>query len=75
MKDVEWSDIFGEGEIVASCDNCGKEERYEFTDNFPDYRAFQEELKDLGWKPCKVHGNWYDFCCEKCRNEYIKNNA
>ena len=22
MKDLEWSDIYGEGEIVAECDCC-----------------------------------------------------
>ncbi len=77
MKYIEWSSTFGEGEIVAQCDNCKNEakERYEFYDNDPDYGEYSKELRRNGWLSCKIHGSWFDFCCEKCRNTYIKNNA
>ena len=75
MKDLEWSDIYGEGEIVAECDCCGNTERTEFTENYPDYKSFQNELKEKGWMACKIHGELHEFCSEYCRNKYIKENV
>lgn len=74
MKFVDWSeDTYGEGEIVATCDNCGKEERSDtFTDNEVDYRSFQRELFKKGWISTRVNYRYKDFCCEKCRNDFIK---
>ena len=46
-----------------------------FTDNYPDYKSFQNELKEKGWMACKIHGEWHDFCSEYCRNKYIKENV
>lgn len=72
-KEIEWSKIYGEGTIVCTCDNdCGTAETFDFTDNFPNYKGAQEELKNKGWLSCKINGHWYDFCCEKCRNGYFK---
>lgn len=74
-KEVEWGVIHGEGTIVCTCDNCGCEEEIEFDGGRPDYREAQDEIEDLGWMSTKVNGEWYDFCCESCRNQFIKNNA
>lgn len=74
-KEVAWGTTHGEGDIVCTCDNCGSEVELPFEDGNVDYRAAQQYIKDDGWESCQVHGEWYDFCCEKCRNEYIKNNG
>lgn len=74
MKEIEWSELYGVGEIVCTCDACSSEERFDFDNNYPDFRKVQDELKEIGWMPCKVNGEWHDFCCEKCRNTYIKEN-
>ncbi len=72
MKEIEWSKYYGAGEVVCTCDNCHTEKRFEFEDNNPDYKSIQMELNKLGWMPTKLGGRWHDFCCEKCRNTYIK---
>lgn len=71
-KEIEWSELYGVGTIVCTCDNCSAQEEFEFDDNNPDFRAAQNALRRFGWMSCKVHGEWYDFCSEKCRNNYIK---
>lgn len=72
-KEVEWSHIHGEGEIVCSCDHCGEEERIEFFER-PDYREAQSEIEQLGWTSSRINGEWHDFCSMKCRNDYIRKN-
>lgn len=72
MKEIEWSEFFGVGEIVCTCETCSAEERFDFDDNRPDYKEVQKELIQKGWHSCKVNGQWHDFCCEACRNKYIK---
>lgn len=71
-KNIEWSEYYGIGEIVCCCDNCSEYERFEFDDNNPDFRDAQLRLRKLGWTSLPVNGQWRDFCCEKCRNDYIK---
>lgn len=75
MKEVEWGKEYGCGDIVCYCDNCSATEEYEFDDCHPDYQGAQEHIRDLGWTSTKVHDIWRDFCSEKCRNEYIKENT
>lgn len=76
MKEVEWGVIHGEGSIICTCDNCGMVETgYEFDDGYPDYRAAQDKIEALGWQSTKVRSVWKDFCCERCRNEFIKINT
>lgn len=74
MKEIDWSFIHGEGDIVCYCDydNCGNEHNYPFDDGYPNFKACQEELKDMGWLSKYIDGNWYDFCCEKCYYAWIK---
>lgn len=72
MKYVDWSPIYGEGDIVCACDQCGEEERFGFDDNNVDYAAAQKELHSIGWVSFKSRGKWYDFCCEECRDRFIK---
>ncbi len=74
MKEIQWSELYRVSEIVCSCDNCTNEERFDFDDNNPDYKGVQKKLYSIGWKSCKINGKWHDFCCEKCRNDYIKKN-
>ena len=75
MKEVEWGLIHGEGAIVCYCDQCSSTEEFEFDDSQPDYRAAQQQLFDMGWKSMKISGEWHDFCCEECRNKYVKENT
>ena len=74
MKFVDWSeDTYGEGEIVATCETCGREERSDtFTENEVDYKEFQSKLNSRGWISTRVNHRWKDFCCERCRNDFIK---
>lgn len=73
-KEIEWSPFYGEGEIVCYCDQCRKEERFDFDDNAPDYESAQKELHEIGWNTLKANGKYYDFCSERCRNKYVKEN-
>ena len=68
-KDVEWGAMYGEGDIVCTCDNCGEEFRYPFEDKQIDYREAQQASEDEGWTSCIVSGACHDFCCEECRNQ------
>lgn len=72
MKNIDWSEIYGVGEIVCYCDKCGAQERFLFVDNSPNFMSAQQELYNKGWDSLKIEGKWRDFCCEKCRNDYIK---
>ena len=72
MKKIEWSEFYGVGEVVCTCDMCSEYERFEFEDNNPDYKGVQKKLNKLGWMSIQIGGKWHDFCCEKCRNTYIK---
>lgn len=71
-KEVEWGVIHGEGEIVCTCDACGDEYVLPFEYGQIDYREAQRAIEEEGWTSCQVNGEWHDFCCEKCRNDYIK---
>lgn len=71
-KEVEWGVIHGEGEIICTCDACGDEYAFPFEDGQVDYREAQRAIEEEGWTSCQVNGEWHDFCCEKCRNDYIK---
>jgi hypothetical protein len=72
-KGVEWGERHGEGSIVCECDQCGEQELIDFDDG-PDFRAAQEELKEMGWISRKIDGEWYDFCSEACYYDWIKEN-
>lgn len=72
-KEVEWSEIHGEGEIVCECDKCGNTYNYEF-DCGPDFRACQEEIKSQGWLSRKINNEWHDFCCEECYKKFVEVN-
>lgn len=74
-KEVEWGQIYGEGDIVCTCDNCGHQERFPFDDSSPDFKEVQSKIFAMGWTSCKVLNCWRDFCSEYCRNKYIKNNT
>lgn len=74
-KEVEWGQIFGEGDVVCACDNCGHTLRFPFEDSTPDFRGVQTRLFEMGWTAIKVSGVWQDFCSEYCRNQYIKKNT
>lgn len=71
MKEVEYGMIYGEGEIVCTCDQCENEYSYEFYDNYIDFADCQAEIKDEGWISRKINGEWYDFCCKECLNAFL----
>lgn len=70
-KYTDWGVIHGEGEIVCDCDNCDYEERIEF-EGYPDYKEAQQELRSIGWVSKKIDGEWKDFCCQECADEYYQ---
>ena len=59
MRDLEFSGYW-EGEAVYSCDCCGKDVSFPF------------DSEDIDSITTKVDGEWHDFCCEACRNKYIR---
>lgn len=71
-KQIEWSEYYGVGEIVCTCDECSAYEKFDFDDNSPDFKEAQSKIKRLGWTSLQVQGKWKDFCCEECRNDYIR---
>ena len=71
-KEIEWGTAYGEGTVVCTCDHWHKEEGFDVEDNDPDYRGVQDQLYSMGWLSLKFRGKWYDFCCESCRNTFMK---
>lgn len=74
-KHIAWGEKFGEGEIVCACDGCGDVETIDFYDNDVDFKEAQSYIKSLGWRSMQVNGEWQDFCCEDCRNKFIRDNT
>ncbi|MBQ4120677.1 MAG: hypothetical protein IJD35_01545 [Clostridia bacterium] len=65
-----------EGDAVYRCDHCGNEESFEFDSEDIDSKEHRAILRrEKGWITTKVNGQWKDFCCERCRNQYIINHA
>ena len=59
--------------VSYSCDCCGKDVSFPFDSEDIDSKAHRKELRErLGWITTKVDGEWHDFCCEACRNKYIR---
>lgn len=64
---------YWQGEVVYTCDNCFvSQESFEFDDEDIDYKSLNAELRKRGWLTTTVNGKFVDFCCERCRNQYIK---
>lgn len=70
-------DGYWEGEAVYTCDNCHKARmKFRFDSEEIDSRGHRAEMRRNGWKaPTEVEGRLFDFCCERCRNEYIRKNT
>ena len=78
MRDDLEFDGWWEGIATYRCDNCGKAVRFRFDseESAKNYRRHRRILKeDEHWLFTQVDGKWKDFCCEKCRNEYIRKNT
>jgi hypothetical protein len=73
-RDLEFTGWW-EGDAVYSCDCCGKSEPFAFDSEDIDSKAHRAELRKRGWNFCKVDGEFRDFCSERCRNQYIRNNT
>ena len=74
MKDLEF-DGWWEGEEVFTCDCCGRREKFHFDSEDIDTRGHRKLLKAKGWIFTQVDGRWKDFCSERCRNKYIRDNT
>lgn len=68
-------DGWWEGEVVYSCDCCGKRAKFRFDCEDIDYAEQRSELRSRGWIFTMVNGRWKDFDSEKCRNKYIRDNT
>jgi len=66
-------DGYWEGNTVYSCDCCHKTRKFRFDS---EDEAFSKEhrkvLRSEGWVATKVNDQWHDFCGERCRNKYIR---
>lgn len=73
MKVLIWGFTRGEGTIECACDNlkCNTNFDYEFDNGYPDWKDCQDKLKTYGWISRKIDGEWYDFCCPECYQEYL----
>lgn len=73
MRDLEF-DGYWEGDAVYYCDNpgCKVHKSFRFDSEDVDSKGHRAELRKQGWITTKVNGEWKDFCCENCRNQYIK---
>lgn len=67
-----------EGDVVFTCDNCGKEVRFKFDDEESAKNVSGQRnalRRKRGWQFDRVKCHFIDACCEKCRLEYIRNNT
>ena len=71
-KQIVWGTEYGEGTVECCCDQCGEEIDFEFEDCKSDFGVIQQQLFECGWTAFRYHGKWHDFCCEKCRDQFIK---
>jgi hypothetical protein len=70
MKEATWNPEFGTGGILhCKCDLCEKKVDFKFKAK-PDYKGSQAKLKDKGWLARKLGDKWYDFCSDKCFEEF-----
>jgi len=68
-------DGWWEGKEVFTCDNCGREKGFLFDSEDVGTKEHKAELRKQGWVFTQVNGLWKDFCCERCRNQYIRKNT
>lgn len=61
-----------EGDAEYTCDNCFRIVKFPFDGQDIDYSEHRRELRKRGWISTRVNNSQLDFCCEKCRNSYIK---
>lgn len=76
-RELEY-DGYWEGKIEYRCDNCQKKESFLFSDEegAKNYRQERKILRDEhGWIFTQIEGIWHDFCCESCKNAYIRKNT
>lgn len=77
-RELNFGTGYWEGDVVYSCDCCGKEVRFEFWTEEEEHNISGQRSalrKKRGWIFTKVNGLWRDFCSEKCRNQYIRENT
>ena len=64
---------YWEGDAVYSCDCCHQSQSFPFDSEDIDSEQHRKGLRErLGWITTKVDGEWHDFCCERCRNQFIR---
>jgi len=71
-------DGYWEGEAVYECDQCQTDQKFRFDDEeeAKDSKTHRKTLRENhGWVMAKVNGQWKEFCCEDCRNKYIRSNT
>ena len=69
-------DGYWEGNAVYYCDTCHRHYQFRFDSEDIDSKGHRKILREkYGWITTKVNGAWHDFCCERCRNQYIRNNT
>lgn len=66
-------DGYWEGDAVYTCDNCGAHKKFRFDSEDVGSKKHRAHLrKKYGWCVTKIGKEWYDFCSERCRNQYIR---
>jgi hypothetical protein len=72
LKEVEWNEGFGMGGILhCECDLCGKNVDFKFGQGKkPPFKHAHEKLKEKGWLARKLGEKWYDFCSDKCFEQF-----
>ncbi len=55
-----------DGELIATCDDCGDEHAGGCQD---DFRKFVQELQELGWKISKDEDGQWTHTCPACNEE------
>ncbi len=77
-RELDFGQGYWEGDVVYTCDCCGKAVRFEFwtEDEANNTRGQREALRrKRGWEFTKIREIWHDFCSEECRNKYIRENT
>ena len=77
MRDLSFTGYW-EGSVDYTCDGCHKVGFHIiFTDEdeAKNYKEEKKKLRDNGWIITQVDGIWHEFCCEKCRNDFIRKNT
>lgn len=71
-KYTDWALSTAKAKSYASATTATTRNALSLMKDTPIIRKPKKELRSMGWVSRKIDGEWYDFCCQECVNEYYQ---